>query len=217
MIVNYEDIYRQGGNIALIEAERFLMGESEVQKTLVRIAAKLDELAIPYVVVGGMALVAHGYRRTTTDVDILVTADGLKKIHASLDGLGYLPPFAGSKHLRDTSSNVRIEFLVSGGFPGDGKPKAVAFPTPDNARPVSIDGVTYIGLSRLVELKLASGMTGGLGRLKDIADVVELARSAKLGRNFAPELDDSVRDKFIEIIEALESDDIDHGSVPGEN
>ena len=76
----------------------------------------------------------HGFRRFTEDVDILVTRDGLKAIHAHLEGLGYVPPFTGSKNLRDTEHGVRIEFLIAGEFPGDGKPKPVAFPGPRAGR-----------------------------------------------------------------------------------
>ena len=102
----------------------------------------------------------HGFRRFTEDVDILVTREALKAIHERLEGLGYVPPFAGSKNLRDTDSGVRIEFLVSGEFPGDGKPKPVAFPDPADVG-VEIDGVRFLSLPSLVELKLASGMTDG--------------------------------------------------------
>src|SRR5260370_39602155 len=75
-----------------------------------------------------MALFYHGFRRFTEDVDILVTREGLQAIHDRLEGLGYLPPFTGSKNLRDTDTGVRIEFLVAGDHPGDGPPKPVAFP-----------------------------------------------------------------------------------------
>ena len=37
------------------------------------------------------------------DVDILVTREGLKTIHERLEGLGYVPPFTGSKNLRTPS------------------------------------------------------------------------------------------------------------------
>src|SRR6185295_18167394 len=104
--------------------------------TLYKITQRLAELRIPYAVVGGMAMFYHGYRRFTEDVDILVTPEGLKEIHAKLEGLGYLPPFAGSKQLRDTESGVRIEFLITGEYPGDGKPKAIDFPDPSE---VSVD------------------------------------------------------------------------------
>jgi hypothetical protein len=106
-----------------------------------------------------MALDAHGFRRLTVDVDILVTRDGLRTIHEKLEGLGFVPPFEGSKNLRDTEHGVRIEFLLAGGYPGDGKPKPVAFPDPAKVG-VEIDGIRYLRLSSLIELKLASGMTG---------------------------------------------------------
>jgi hypothetical protein len=59
-----------------------------------------------------------------------VTREGLQRVHESLEGRGYLPPFRGSKQLRDTDTGVRIKFLTTGDYPGDGKPKPVAFPQP---------------------------------------------------------------------------------------
>ena len=64
---------------------------------------------------------------TPTIHDILVNREGLATIHEQLEGRGYLPPFTGSKHLRDTELGVKVEFLVSGGYPGDGQPKPVAW------------------------------------------------------------------------------------------
>ena len=62
---------------------------------------------------------------------------------------------------------------MAGQYPGDGKPKPVAFPDPASAA-IEIDGVKYLKLDKLIELKLASGMTGGVNRMKDLVDVVEL-------------------------------------------
>jgi len=187
-----------------MEAERFFMRTDPVHQTLRKITSRLDELGISYAVVGGMALVAHGYDRTTTDVDILLTAQGLEQAHAALEGLGYVPPFAGSKNLRDTGTGVRIEFLVAGQFPGDGKPKPVAFPDP-TAVATPIDGIKYIGLPPLLELKLASGMSN-ITRMKDIADVIELIRTLKLPRTTAQKLNPYVQPKFLELWDAVAAD-----------
>jgi hypothetical protein len=189
------------GAAALAEAERFFMREGLVHQSLRSLTGQLERLAIPYAVAGGMALNAHGYARETTDVGLLVTSESLRKIHAELEGRGYLPPFAGSKNLRDTSTNTRIEFLVAGQFPGDGKPKPVAFPEP-TAVAVVIDGIRYINLETLVQLKLASGMSN-VGRLKDLADVQELIRVLGLHESFAEDLDPYVRDKFLELHAAV--------------
>jgi hypothetical protein len=118
----FETHVRRGGSNAVALASEFFMRDDPVFRILRAITSKLQQLGIPYAVVGGMALVAHGYDRTTTDVGILVTPENLTKIHEALDGLGYVPPFAGSKHLRDGTTKVRIEFLTTGGFPPTQRP-----------------------------------------------------------------------------------------------
>lgn len=177
------------------------MQDDAVYQSLRDIARRLDEIAVPYAIVGGMALVAHGYRRTTEDVDILVTADGVGRIHQSLVGLGYVPLFPGSRHLRDTRTGVRIEWVIAGQYPGDGKPKPVAFPDPQSVA-VEIDGIRYVNLPKLVELKLASGMTNP-GRLRDLADVQELIRALRFAPDFALQLHDSVRAEFQRLAQGI--------------
>jgi hypothetical protein len=201
---DFNTFMRAGGIPSLQSAGEFFMRDDPVFHTLHSITTKLDGLGIPYAVAGGMALVAHGYDRTTTDVDILLTPAGLATVHEALDGLGYLPPFAGSKHLKDGTTRVRIKFLTSGGFPGDGKPKPVAFPDPADVA-VAIDGIKFLELETLIELKLASGMTNA-GRLKDLADVQELIRALKLERAYQEKLNPYVRAKFVELWDAVQSD-----------
>jgi hypothetical protein len=194
----YEELLNRNGRWALDQGGFHFQEQSDVQKTLRRFAHRLEELQIPYAIAGGMALFKHGFRRFTEDVDILVTRESLATIHARLEGLGYVPPFTGSKNLRDTEYGVRIEFLIAGEFPGDGKPKPVAFPDPAKVA-VEIDGVCYVSLPSLVELKISSGMTGGLHRLKDLADIVELIKTVGLSAEFAEGLNPYVRDKYLEL------------------
>jgi hypothetical protein len=183
------------------EGDRHFRHESEVFKAMRKIARRLEDLGVPYAVAGGMSLDAHGFRRLTVDIDILVTRESLGTIHQRLEGLGYVPPFAGSKNLRDAEYGVRIEFLVAGEFPGDGKPKPVAFPDPADVA-VEIDGIRFLSLPTLVELKLASGMTN-VGRLKDLADVIELIKACGLSEPFAEELNPYVREKYLELWRGL--------------
>jgi hypothetical protein len=148
-----------------------------------------------------MALFIHGFRRFTEDVDLLVTRESMDRVIRELEGLGYVQPAGTSTKLRDTQTGVKIEFLISGGYPGDGKPKPVQFPDPSGAI-VEIEGLKVLGLPRLVELKLASGMSAA-HRLKDLADVQELIRVLKLPREFSDQLNPYVRDKFIELWTAI--------------
>ncbi|HEY4312895.1 MAG TPA: nucleotidyltransferase family protein [Pirellulales bacterium] len=182
---------------ALSEGSQFFEGTGAVQKALRKICKRLNELGVPYAVVGGMALFQHGYRRFTEDVDILVTREGLKTIHKALEGLGYKRPFEKSKNLRDTEEGVKIEFLLTGSYPGDGKPQQVQFPDPASVT-VEQDGVKFLNLPTLVELKLASGMTGS-DRIKDLADVQELIKLLTLPEDFAIQLSESVRAKYAEL------------------
>lgn len=197
-VIAYEDRLDQDRRWALDQGGLHFEGKSAVQRTLVSIARRLDELGVSYAVVGGMALFEYGVRRFTEDVDLLVTEEGLKTLHDQLEGRGYVAPFSGSKHLRDTDSGVRVEFLVSGRFPGDGKPKSVVFPDPTTEH-VERDGLKYIPLERLIELKLASGMTGGIHRMKDLTDVVALIEVLKLPAQLAEQLDSFVRRKYLEL------------------
>lgn len=130
-------------------------------------------------------------------MNILVTPSDLKTIHEKLEGLGYLPPFPKSKHLRNTQLGVKIEFLTTGGYPGDGKAKPISFPDPRDVGFES-DSITYITLPRLIELKLASGMTNP-GRLKDLSDVLELIKTLDLPIDFAGQLNPYVREKYEEL------------------
>jgi hypothetical protein len=192
--VYYEELLNRDPRWAMSEGSRHFEEDSAVFKALHNVTQRLRSLGIPYAVVGGMALFRHGLRRFTEDVDILVTKGDLKIIHEKLEGLGYVSPFTNSKHLRDTQLGVKIEFLTTGDYPGDGKKKPVSFPDPRNVN-FEADGISYISLPMLVELKLASGMTNP-GRLKDLSDVLELIKVLDLPIDFVDQLDPFVRSKF---------------------
>lgn len=201
-VVSYEERLKASPRWALAEGSMHFDKQNSVFRSLEKIARRLDELGIPYAVAGGMALFQHGYRRFTEDVDILVNRDGLKLLHEKLEGLGYVPPFEGSKNLRDAETGVRIEFLVSGDFPGDGKPKPVAFPDPTTVAQV-IDGVKCLRLETLIELKLTSGMAPW--RLKDLADVQEIIRVLTLPLNLADRLHPLVQDSYRQLWQQQQS------------
>jgi hypothetical protein len=86
----------------------------------------------------------------TEDVDVLVDRDGLERFRAELVGRGYVPTHAGV--FRDVQHGVRVEFVVTGEFPGDGRPKPVAFPDPRDVAVVVEDGVRMVALVPLLEL-----------------------------------------------------------------
>lgn len=184
------------------EGLRYFMGEGTLNKTLERLSKDLDERGIDYMVIGAVALLAHGYPRFTEDIDLVMTAEGLERFHEELVGLGYAPAFQGAKkRLRSTTDGVSIEVMTTGEYPGDGRPKPVSMPTPADAS-TEIDGIRFVTLEKLIELKLASGISAP-HRLKDLADVQELVKIRKLDADFASKLDPYVRAKYLELETAV--------------
>jgi hypothetical protein len=185
------------------EGLRYFMGKGTLQGTLAQISSDLKQHGIDYMVIGAVALMAYDYPRFTEDIDLVLTKEGLEAFHRGLIGLGYVPAFPGAKkRLRSTRDGVPIEVIVAGEYPGDGKPKPVSFPTPATSS-IEIDGVQIVTLEKLIELKLASGMTAP-DRLKDLADVQELIKVRGLSSDFAAALNPYVREKFLELAGAVE-------------
>ncbi len=186
------------------EGLRYFMGEGELNKTVARLGRDLEQHGIEYAIIGAVALTAHGYLRFTADVDLILTREGLEIFHRELVGLGYRPAFEGArKKLRSALNGVAIEIITEGEYPGDGKPKPVSFPRP-SAASIDIEGVRVVTLEKLIELKLASGMTAP-DRLKDLADVQELIKVKHLAEEFADKLNPYVHEKYLELWKAVQS------------
>jgi hypothetical protein len=118
-------------------AGRFFMGDADVNHALRKLVAALAEAGVPYAIVGAMALNEYGYRRVTTDVDVLLTVEGLATFKAHWLGRGYVEKFPGSKGLRDTENSVAIDVLLAGEYPGDGKPKTRSSPEPTHSAQIT--------------------------------------------------------------------------------
>jgi hypothetical protein len=188
------------------EGQRYFVGKGLVNQALEQLAADLRKHGIDYAVTGGVALFAHGYKRVTEDINLVLTAEGLETFRKELLGHG---PWGVCGYDQTDSRNrvlsfpygVSIEIVTTGEYPGDGKPKPVSMPDPAAAA-IEIDGIRFVTLEKLVELKLASGMTAP-DRLKDLADVQELIKVRALPDEFAERLDPYVRAKFLELCETV--------------
>jgi hypothetical protein len=188
---------------AFDEGLAFFRGQGMLNNALTRIVADLERNGIGYAVIDAIAMNQHGYKRFTEDIDLLMTKEGLQQFRDQLVGRGYVPAFPGAtRRFKTSQDNIKLEIVTSGEYPGDGKPKRVVFPSPAESSEV-IAGVRTISLAKLIELKLASGMSAP-DRLKDLADVQEMIKIKGLGEDFANALDESVRHKFRELHEAVD-------------
>lgn len=178
-MVTYEEQLRQGGEQAIRMVSEFFGQDDALYRTLKSLTSRLTELNISYAISGGLAMVAHGCARTEKVIEILIRQQAIEKLGALTD-------------------EIRIDFVIAGSCIGDGKLMKVRYPDPAEAA-VEIDGIHYLQLEKLIDLRLASGMTGGMSRLKDLADVVELIKTLNLPLKFAQKIDPDARDKFIQL------------------
>jgi hypothetical protein len=195
-MITYEEKLNRDTAWALLEGSMHFEEKSAVHETMRSLTQALHELGVDYAIAGSMAMFLHGFRRFTEDVAVLVTREGLAKIHDALEGRGYVKPFAASKNLRDARTGVKIDFLISGQYPGDDKPGPVVFPDPREAS-VEQQGIRVLALDRWIELKAISGKQ--VARRRDWADIQDAIRSLRLDRNFGDKLDPSLRDIYFQL------------------
>ena len=72
----------------------------------------------------------------------------------------------------------------------------------DEGAVVHVDGIPMVGLAKLIELKLASGLSNPR-RAQDLADVIALIDARELGKRFAARLDRSVRAEFRHLVDVV--------------
>lgn len=184
----------------LREISMFFNGTDHIHQAMRNVVELFKQHDIAYVIACGMAVNAHRYIRTTGDVDFLVRPEGLVKIR-ELAAQGVVKPVAGrSRRFIEPHTNVQFDLLVTGLFPGNGKPGPIAFPDPLAVLQV-INDLPYLDLKNLVELKLAAR------RWRDFADVVDLIRANNLDDSFTSQLHESVRKDFIECLEEKRRED----------
>ena len=184
----------------LREIDMFFQGTSPVHQTLTRVVEKLDQAGIPYAIVGAMAVNAHRHERTTKDVDLLLTQAGLDKfVHQFVPGDFEIVP-RHPRRFRDRANGVTFDVLVTGYFPGSGKPGPIAYPDPALVSEV-IEQKRVVNLPTLIELKLAAR------RHKDFGDVVELIRIHDLDESFQEKLHPTVHRDYIECLEEKRRED----------
>jgi RNase P/RNase MRP subunit p30 len=92
-----------------------------------------------------------------------------------------------------------VQFLIAGQRAGQGSD--VTIPDPAGERNVEErEGLTVVRLSRLIEMKIACGMSNLRRTHKDFADVVELIAARNLDESFARYIHKSLRAAFRELV-----------------
>lgn len=172
----------------------FFQGNDAVHQTMRRVVAAFERENIAYALVGGMAVNAHLHRRTTGDVDFLLSIAGLESLRC-LVAAGEFGAVAGRpRRFVDPMTGVNFDILVTGRFPGSGNPGPISYPDPLDVRQ-EIEQIQVVNLAMLIELKLAAT------RYQDFADVVSLIAANKLDESFAEKLHPSVQTDYLSCVD----------------
>ena len=145
------------------------------------ISQKAAEQQLPFMLIGGYAVMAHGFARATFDLDLLVRKDQAEDWRHLLENLGFEIHFSGPTFLQfDPPRDEKLPLdLMLVGTDTFGRMEA-------EMKPVESEGlkVNIVSLSHLIALKCHAICHGRPHRaIKDIEDLVQLARVNKLDLN----------------------------------
>ncbi len=148
--------------------------DSPLLQTARRLHGALSRQALPYVIVGGLAVLRNGAPRTTMDVDILVRREDAGRVREAL-GPGFE---TGPDQATDRQNGVEVDILTS----GEGWGMVIPLPDPSGVAEYDPElGANFPGLLCILELKTAVYLEkkkadGPEVAAKDLADVVALLR-----------------------------------------
>jgi len=180
------------------------------QKLLKRVGKELDRVGIPYMVIGGQAVLLYGEPRLTKDIDITlgIGVDGLEKVKEvakkiNLKILVDNPEEFVSRTmvlpLMDEKSNIRVDFIFSY---SSYERQAI-----ERAVDVKIGGVNvkFASLEDVVIHKIIAG------RARDIEDVkVILLKNpnydARYIKKWLREFDRSLKGNFLNTFKKIEKE-----------
>ncbi len=170
-----------------------LDGRGAILETAHDISEILRAAGVSAPVIGGIAVVLHGYVRTTTDVD-LVAIDSTNTVGQVLIDNGFIRDPIKKEYMR---GGVPVHLVRS---------DQVGF---DLGSPVEIDGITTVSLTDLIEMKMRTGLKFP-SRAQDMGDVVGLIRHRQLCSDFADDLDESLQPGFRKLVKAIASEQDHH-------
>ena len=163
-----------------------LEGRGAILNVARDVSQALSHAGIEAAVIGGVAVVLHGYVRTTVDVDLLIP-----EVLPSLKGV---LEKAGCSFHRSRSE-----------FRKQGVPVHLVTLQQTRTMPagfVEIEGIRTVSLPDLIGMKLSSGLRDPL-RAIDLADVIGLIRHHRLAPTFASQLPKALRAEFRKLARAI--------------
>lgn len=172
MAKTYEQRLDADLNWAFAEGSLHFEKQSQVHLTMRRFAANLESRAIPYAIAGPMCLFAHGYRRFTEVVEMVVGKDRITCLQPLLNGFETAEFGPTECSYRDLNSGVLVRLHI-------GDEAAI-----DSY--VEFDGLRYLSLPEVVQDLLATRKRTAAADVQDA--IKRLALPRELAASFPSEL-----------------------------
>jgi hypothetical protein len=174
-----------------------MLGNEWLWNVACRCHELLSNANISYSICGGMAVCLHGYQRNTANLDLVYRRGDCRLVRELLARAGFVVDEVAG-YFR-SPEGIAIQFLVAGEKAGKDTQISIAEPLGDSNVEVR-EGLNVVRLSKLIEMKLACGMSNLRRTHKDFADVVELICIRELDGSFARFLHPDVRDAFRQLV-----------------
>jgi hypothetical protein len=157
------------------------------KRNVAELASALEKASIRYVFVGGVAVIAHGYVRTTYDMDIVValTPENIEAAFEALASVGYRPkqPITGAqfadRELRESWRRDKQMLVLQ--FWADEKPGVDVFvyepfDFQKEYGAATLEDMGNGAVARFVSVESLLVMKREAGRNKDLADMDALLK-----------------------------------------
>jgi hypothetical protein len=182
------------------EVRMFFDDKGPVPETFRRLRTLLAEAKIEHIFVGAIAANAHGFRRSTEDVDLCMRREDLERFRREFVGKEFAPVEGRPRRFYDPVTQVTFDILVAGEIAGNTrKQRDVRFPDPSESE--IIEGAPFVSLARLIELKLVTW------RYQDWADVVSLIRLHDLDESYGDRFNALVRSAYLQCYDQKAEED----------
>lgn len=169
----------------------FFNHQGPVPETYRRLKDLLNERGFAYIFLGAAAVNAHGFRRSTEDIDLCMRRADLERFRAEFVGKEFQQVQGRPRKFYDPQTQVTFDILIAGEIAGNArKQRDVRFPDPDEAE--TIDDAPFVSLERLIELKLVTW------RYQDWGDVVNLIRVHELDETYGDRFNPLVRSAYLQ-------------------
>ena len=136
-----------------------------VEVALADLREMLGRAGVAYVLVGGVAVIHHGYVRSTDDIDVLLDRDAVVRVGPLLVDGGF--ESRTERRWHHVGSGVDVDLLLAGEAMPRGQDR---YPHPGEVGRSQREA-DVVDLTGLISLKLRAG------RYQDLADIVRLLQT----------------------------------------